>query len=242
MKKLIFALIIVPVMAWSLAGCSKDGNGDKFWISYGTVETVNSGGQPGMIVRDDGAELHISANMIPQAVFEAGDRLWVNYTILGDASDGYQVRLNSAYEILRKDPVVKSEITEDDHVGDDPVRVVDAWFGGVYLNVYFGLMRQDPALVHYINLVVDDEGVYDDGKVHVYLKHSAEGDAESRMSYGMVSFDITGLIPDGANSVDIMLHWTDYDGGNYNDSGVFTPYGVSGQVETVNLTESIPVE
>jgi hypothetical protein len=224
MKKLL--LFLIPLAALAMTGCGKNDEGNKFWISYGTVETVDSRGEPATIRRDDGARLAIAANNIPQAVFEEGDRLWLHYNILGDTPDGYSIRLNSTQTILCKQPVLASEVDEEDHVGEDPVIVREAWFGGKYLNIHFEVGRQDSQKAHYINLVVDDLNAYpvQDGEVHVTLKHSAEGDPQTRRSSGLVSFDLMSLIPDQGTNVDIVLHWEDFEG-EKQDDGNFVPWG-----------------
>ncbi len=234
MKKLF--LIIAP-LALLLSGCNKEESEyDKYWISYGTVVELPSAVPENslytVILRDDGARLVVTSNMIPQLTLEMGDRLIINYNILEDLYPTYGgparlgIRLNAAQKILCKGTVAESFIRLDeqhrnDSIGTDPVQVAYAWFGGDFLNVRFGMMRQDPSIVHYITLVHDDTNP-DGQSVYLSLRHNANGDAGARMAFGYVSFDIRGLLPAGASGMHVKLDWTDYDGQHYQDEGTYS--------------------
>lgn len=61
--------------------------------------------------------------------------MFVNCSIL-DREDinTYRVRINKYYQLLAKD-IVRASDTDDEELGDEPVQVKDAWFGGGYLNM-----------------------------------------------------------------------------------------------------------
>ncbi|MFQ8806879.1 MAG: hypothetical protein ACLR8Y_19705 [Alistipes indistinctus] len=107
-------------------------------------------------------------------------------------------------------------------LGNDPIDVEDAWFGGNYLNVNFFVFRFDPSLAHFINLLVDEQNSTADNVV-VILKHNAYGDPATSLAFGRVSFDISGLVPAGQKSVKITLKWTNYNNVERSDSGIFYP-------------------
>ena len=217
----------------------------KYWISYGTVET--SGPDDFSIVRDDGSRLVVVSNGIPLINIEDGQRVIANYTILGDSREEgvglngvieYYVRLNGLYDVLTKAPVKQSFIEEDaevreDSIGNDPIRVLEAWFGGKYLNINFEVaVRYGSSVKHFINLVQDDVQVHGDS-VYVTLRHNGYDDVPESSTagsfvwgFGRVSFDILSLIPEGKTSVPVKLIWTEYgdsleDRETKSDSGTF---------------------
>ena len=150
-------------------------------------------------------------------------RVRVNYTIEKQTANGFEVRLNAIEKILSKDPVYSTKLTPEEltALGNDPIDVEDAWFGGNYLNVNFFVFRFDPSLAHFINLLVDEQNSTADNVV-VILKHNAYGDPATSLAFGRVSFDISGLVPAGQKSVKITLKWTNYNNVERSDSGIFT--------------------
>lgn len=59
--------------------------------------------------------------------------MFVNCNILDREDENtYLVRINKYYQLLTKDIVRSSEV-KDEELGDNPIQVKDAWFGGGYL-------------------------------------------------------------------------------------------------------------
>ena len=124
--------------------------------------------------------------------------------------------------VEQKEPVYSSKLTPEEleELGNDPIYVENAWFGGKYLNIDFAVLRFDPQLAHFINLYVDEEGS-DENNVVVVLKHNAYGDPTTSLAFGRVSFDISKLVPEGKSSILVTLRWRNYDNSDCSDLGTF---------------------
>ena len=122
-------------------------------------------------------------------------------------------------------------------IGNDPVAVSKAWFGGKYLNLEFNIPVQPASSTsHMLNLVQDDVTAHGD-TVCLTFRHNAFGDKPSDnerkgngklyWSWGNVSFDLSTIVPAGETSVPVKLIWEGYtDGGAKTETmtleGVFT--------------------
>ena len=215
----LFALLIAALSV-ALVSCNKDGSSDNFYVSYGVIV----GTQDAYTIKTDGGNtLTVIENLVPSFPVVDGMRVRVNYTIEKQTANGFEVRLNAIEKILSKDPVYSTKLTPEEltALGNDPIDVEDAWFGGNYLNVNFFVFRFDPSLAHFINLLVDEQNSTADNVV-VILKHNAYGDPATSLAFGRVSFDISGLVPAGQKSVKITLKWTNYNNVERSDSGIFT--------------------
>lgn len=242
MKTLFKLTLLLLIFSVALTSCNDDGEDlGKRIVRYGVIVGDNSKYN---IKCDDGTILNVSVNLVPQIEVKNGDRLIVNYTPLGPVPEGDRneqyVRVNMLYSVLSKGPVAESFILADspkrnDSIGNDPIRLLDAWFGGEYLNINFETERRPYSEVaHFINLVHDDTYTASDS-VMVTLRHNGYDDIpaagkETFSAFGRVSFKISSLIPEGKESIKLGLHWTEF-GKTINDrvrkfdSGTFTPYG-----------------
>lgn len=254
-----FALIF-SFMIFAIAACDDDddcyyvGNGDA-WISYGNLESIDNGTTSKYSIRrDDGSRLIVTEGVqVNSSEAKEGLRIFANYSILGSERDevnldgkmNYYIHLYNINEVLCKAPVKQSFILENeevrnDSIGNDPINVSEAWFGGKYLNVEFVVpVKAGSSVKHFINLVDDDVELHNDS-VYITLRHNAYGEkldvpnTQADQAYewnsGRVSFDLTSLVPDGQNSVAVKLIWTEY-GKNGSelvtreDSGTFTLSG-----------------
>lgn len=226
-KKVLKYMFIAALTTAVMTSCDDDGYSvDNFAISWGTAESET------VIIRDDGAKLNIVTTLFPFLNIEAGDRLLLDYTILGDGKTpkSYSIRLNRYDKILSKAPVKQSFIDEDfdkrnDSIGNSPIEVNEAWFSaGKYLNVDFSIGVLDKNIRHFINVVQDDVTVDATRGDSVYLtmRHNAYDDVPRYRAFGYVSFDIEQIVPVGKESVPVKLLWTDYDGHKHFDTGTFT--------------------
>lgn len=259
--------MLLGILSLGLGACSTDsgkGLDTRYRNFLGKVEARDGDIGNGFDIRlDDGTWLEIDNSQSVTGIKD-GDRVVFTYTLVGEADpvDGnkrFIAVLNHYYKVLGKEPVLQSFIDEDyqhrqDSIGNDPIRVDDAWFGGEYLNIWFSVARRRSTNeLHFINLVADN--VEWDGEVlDVYLRHNGYEDVPSAGSgsfvYGqsLVSFDLTGLIPEGQSGVGIRLHWTAYRGTDWSevrelseDLGRFIPYGIeSDSQKTSTVTEYDP--
>ncbi|KIO44247.1 MULTISPECIES: NigD1/NigD2 family lipoprotein [Sanguibacteroides] len=206
------------------------GNGNS-WISYGNLEKVDNSQSKYVIRRDDGNKLILSEGVrLNGDEVKEGLRVVANYSIIGSEREEtslngkmiYYIRLYDIDDVLCKVPVKESFIKENeavrnDSIGNDPINITEAWFGGKYLNVEFKIpVKKGSSEKHFINLVQDDMGLHNDS-VYITLRHNAYGekpDAQNTdsyvWSYGRVSFDLTSIVPEGYNKVPVKLIWTEY--------------------------------
>ncbi len=126
-------------------------------------------------------------------------------------------------DLLTKNPVFSSALSphQQDSIGHDPIEIVDIWFGGEkYLNINFAIYRNVPNLLHFINLVVDDDASSFDRKV-LQFRHNAYNDYLVRLVPGRVSFDISSLLAEELDSVKLVVTWQTYGNGIRKDSGYY---------------------
>ncbi|WP_176554874.1 NigD-like C-terminal domain-containing protein [Butyricimonas sp. Marseille-P3923] len=239
--------------------------GGSSWISYGNLEKIDNGTRSKYAIRrDDGSRLIVTEGYgINSSDAEEGLRVFANYSILGSERDGtglegrmnYYIRLYRITDVLTKDPVKLSFIKENeevrqDSIGNDPINVSEAWFGGKYLNVEFRIpVKSGSSTKHFINLVEDDVVAHND-TVYVTLRHNAYGEAPKDgdranhvWSRGMVSFDLTSIVPEGKQSVPVKLLWTEYKNGSIEtvtreDSGTYTLSGSNEEEADSGLNQS----
>lgn len=247
MKALLKLTLLFSLLAAVATSCSDDDDYslDRVVIRYGVIEGSNANYS---IKCDDGSILRVSVNLVPQIPVKDGKRVIINYTPLGRVEGAsrpeYLIRLNMLYDVLSKGPVKQSEINaaadpdaREAEIGKDPIHVVEAWFGGEYLNINFEVERYyGSGIAHFINLVFDDTKDNIADEVHVRLRHNGYDDIPkpgmpaTYSSFGRVSFKISSLLPEDKESIKLFLHWTEF--GNSidervekEDSGIFTPYG-----------------
>ncbi|MDD4032775.1 MAG: NigD-like protein [Bacteroidales bacterium] len=222
MKHFLNLMILMGLMAILLPSCIKDDDNDwgNYYISYGVVQSSGSGFT---ILTDEGKILTILENRYPGYQLVSGKRLVVNYTILATKDFGYDVRINELSDLLTKNPVLSSTLSalQQDSIGHDPVEVSDMWFGGEkYLNINFEVYRNDPNLKHFINLVVDENTSASNRKV-LQFRHNAYEDNTITRAPGRVSFDVSSLLPDGMDSIKLVIEWRTYNDEIKKDSGYY---------------------
>jgi len=217
--KLLKIGFIVAFLSIVLMSCNNDDDdyslGD-FWLTTGTIVKTTD---YFYVTTDNGDKLWPAATNVDPNHVEDSMRVFVDYTILGDANDSeaydYYVKINSIKKILTK-PIFNftEETTEEvkDSIGSNAVTIVDTWFTGNYLNVQFeyggGL-----GYIHYINLVKDTEDLEtEDGEIILELKHNKNGDPANYLQWSVASFDISELQVEGESSVDIFIRALDKEG------------------------------
>ena len=221
-KSKIMAAAAAGTVLLTLGSCLK--NDDETYAMqecYGIVDEV---GPAPVVVTDEGDTLYVRENRDPRFVLEDGLRVRMNFTVTSPVRPHvYDVVAHAFGLLLTKDAVRLSElgVAWRDSIGNDPIGVRAAWFGGGrFLNIVFGIRFANPDSKHFINLVVDEENSTQQ-QVIVTLRHNAFGDGILQEGYGRASFDISGLVPEGQNGMTVVLKWTDYDGIVRSDSGVF---------------------
>lgn len=232
----IYTLVVASLLVFTSCGKDDDYQYD-FRISYGTI-LLQEGSNVYEIVLDNGTRLNVVQNLVAGTAVTQNQRVIADYTLLsGNTSLGstsYDVRLNRLYKVLSKVPVAQSWIDEDKivreaEIGTDRINVVESWFGGNYLNVNFVIGTSNTAIKHFINVVRDDVsprpeptgGVLENDTLYLTMRHNAYADANRYSSFGRVSFDISGLVPQGKTKMPVKLTWTEYSGAKRWDSGTY---------------------
>nr|WP_321411903.1 NigD-like C-terminal domain-containing protein [uncultured Carboxylicivirga sp.] len=197
----IFGFVFLMILLELLTQSCDDSDGyslNDIWVTIGNIEVEDD---TYIIVTDGGTRLFPSATAMPDYGFEDGDRMFINFTILGDGSEesgiDHYIKLNSYRRILTKGLI---ELTEEnaDSIGNDPIWFADTeedvWISNNYLNVGF-IYEGSPWITHYINLVVDINNPTNDDGIPVFeIRHNANEDPYSQPPLNaFVSFDLTEL-------------------------------------------------
>lgn len=238
MKKYVFA--ILAALATFLTGCLEDEDSyslGRYWVGFGIIDQINTEPLEYEIKMDNGDVLvpvasdyyhhwYYHGTEDAHTRLKDGDRILINYTILGDELDNdgevleYYVKVNSVKKVLMKGIL---DITEEnqDSIGNDPIIVKDVWMTDSLLNMeikYWGRYK-----THYINLVKQPgELTAADQPIELELRHNANGDPEDIPYAAYVSFKLDSLEIEGLESVGFKVTSTDYDGevfeynGDYN--------------------------
>lgn len=141
------------------------------------------------------------------------DRALVTVNVIEKISDKeYSAYLLSLYKPLCKKVAMLSAAT-DEMLGEDPVLIDAGWISGGYVNLSITFSRfRGSETAHQIELVMDDSAT-DDGTLHLTLHHNGFGegfaDEGNRSSFtdvaGFVCFDVSGLLPDGTDSMPVSI-------------------------------------
>lgn len=204
-----FALFVLIVS--SLFSCSKDEEYslNKFWVSAATIQTGEV--RPYLIATDNGDKLFPSTSNIRYFKPTHGQRVWVSYTILGDANDkfDYYVKVNDMREILTKRILTLTEANKDS-IGNDPLEIENVWFSGDYLTI--GFVYGGGGAIHFINLVRNTENLETEDNVPIFeFRHNSNHDRYNNAMRGWVSFDLSELKVEGQDSVKFILKSTSFD-------------------------------
>lgn len=220
-SSLLFLLLVLATAV--LGACSMDG-GDQ-WLHYTDLGTITSVGDEGSsfyfrMRRDDGVELYAVENYAPDYELYEGKRVYCAYEILGSVNESsvdkaYYIRVLGFDNIISKPLVRESFILEDedhrrDSIGNDLIRVYQAWFGGDYINIQFQYLRAENSKAkHLVSLVWDDTA--DDGIVHLYLRHNAYGETYPNYvmesATGFASFPMLETVGEDMPEIEVRLYY-----------------------------------
>ncbi|MCD8261714.1 MAG: NigD-like protein, partial [Bacteroides sp.] len=177
------------VITASVFQACNDNDSDRYWGAFATVVKAEGENVPSFVL-DGGTTLAIANSSASVSRLEDGERVWINFTILGDIEryDKY-VRLNGYTSILTKEVI---EFTEEmaDSIGDSPVYAYDIWVSDTdFLNIRFQYNLPPYDKKHMVNLVHNIEEEYEnDGYAHLEYRYNDLGYTTGRWGYGVVSF------------------------------------------------------
>lgn len=223
MKKVVLFLMMGFMLSF-LSGCDLDDDGyslNDAWIGYGLVQKdVDSGDY--QIVMDDGEVLFPITSHYSWHEVKNNDRVLVNFTIVGNKDSEnhdelYYVKINSLRKILYKGILDITSALEDS-IGNDPIHVRDKWLKKGMLN--FELRYRGGSKIHYINLV-KQPGTVTTGPVILELRHNNNDDQEKIPMSATVTFNLSALKVQGKDSVSFKVISKDFDGEDFEYSGVY---------------------
>jgi hypothetical protein len=202
-------LTIYALSLLILSGCMNDEEDfDRYWIDIATVENPENSTK--FFLRTDDNTLLWTETSVFSAYKPAnGQRVIANYSLLSDKRAtglyDYDIQLNDVYEVLTKGIFAVTPATQDS-IGSDSIYVEDKdiWIGSKYLNVEF--LYQGYSKTHFINLVSDTSKTYNDDKIHLEFRHNANNDLAVNNRWGIVSFDLSSLENNLADSVNLVIH------------------------------------
>lgn len=213
MRKVIALFSIISAIAFT--SCSDDDGYslDKYWVSMATIDNPSNDSYY-FLNLDNGEKLWTAANAIPWYKPKTGQRIFANYTLLSDGNGSYDhdIKLNGAYEVLTK-PIITLTEANQDSIGNDPLRVIDAWVGSDYLNIEFEYPGYNKT--HMVNLVKSDLFDNTGDAVNLEFRQNGFGDQSVYWLRGIVSFKIDELQQEGLTSKKIKVSSVD-DKGNVN--------------------------
>jgi len=222
MKKIIFGILVGFLFIF--AGCDNDDGYslDDRWIGFGILQKSDAS-SPAIIMDNKDLLIPIASNYPGWSEhYDHGDRVLVNYTILGEEleNDGsiknYYVKVNEIDDVLMKG-VMDITPENEDSIGNDPIIVQDYWMTDSLLS--FKLKYWGYSATHFLNLVKQPGELNE--PIELELRHNANDDDESIPYTAFVSFSLNGLRIEGQDSVEIVFTSTDYDGNETMEEEVF---------------------
>ncbi len=200
---------------------------DDVWISMGMVQQPDSTGESFFIITDNRDTLIPLASNVPYLETNNQQRVFVNYTILGDANTTgtkFWVKINNLQEVLLKN-LLPLTPENSDSLGDDPIHVVDAWLSaGCFLNL--DLAFPGGETVHWVNMVYTAFPLSGaESPVELELRHNERNDTLNFPLRAIVTFDLSALQQIGNDTVEFVVRYQNLDGVMKNFSGTFTDNG-----------------
>jgi hypothetical protein len=222
MKTRVLSIIFLIICTFSSCLDDEGYSLDNFRVDFGILDEQES--EEYIIVLDDDSRLYPVAGFIPRHTLQDGERVLVDYTILGDKNktDGqkeYYVRINSIGKILKKGIINISPAIEDS-IGDDPVIIRDAWMSKNQL-LNFRIRYYGNDKVHFINLVKQPGKLTSQNQpIQLELRHNRNRDREIYPMTAFVSFELDSIRINGLDSVRFEVRSVDYDDESHTFEGV----------------------
>lgn len=175
----------------------------EFRINIATA--IPNGENSYSLLLDNGTRLWPAASAVTYNP-EMNQRVFLNYTILSGAKDGYNhyIKVNDIWNILTKD-VIELNTHNEDSIGNDPVKTNAVWVGGDYLNVSF-MFNYGGVQPHAINLVKNmlDESS-STNNIELEFRHNSYNSQQYKFYEGFVCFDLRPLRVENTDSVKLSV-------------------------------------
>lgn len=205
MRKIFFTISILSIGIFLfLLSCDENSHSlGEFRIDIATV--VPMGENAYALLLDNGERLWPAATAVTYHP-AYNQRVFLNYTILSGAQNGYDryIKVNDIWNILTK-PVIELNAQNEDSIGNDPVKANAVWVGGDYLNVSF-MFNYGGVRPHAINLVKQEPSSESSpGHVDLEFRHNAYDSPWEKLYEGFVCFDLKPLRNENSDSVKLSI-------------------------------------
>lgn len=175
----------------------------EFRINIATA--VPSGENGYSLLLDNGTRIWPAATAVPYQPSQ-NQRVFLNYTILSGALDGYDhyIKVNDIWNILTKD-VIELNDQNEESIGNDPIKTNAVWVGGDYLNISF-MFNYGGVQPHAINLVQNKlNGSSSANFAELEFRHNSYDSQQSKLYEGFVCFDLRPFRVENADSVKLFI-------------------------------------
>jgi hypothetical protein len=161
------------------------------------IATATSGNT---FLSDQGKKIR---NVNEKPAFEAGERVYLNYTLLPEATPGfdYTVRINGSSKI----PVGKIKLgsqADAESAVKEAVHFESIWVGSHYLNMQFYINYKSEA--HAISLIADSTRL-DSDTIRMYFEHNPNNDPAGYPVRAMLSFDLKAILGEPENNKNMQI-------------------------------------
>ncbi len=196
LKKL-FVLSGIALVTLTFNSCLDDDSYslDKMWMSMATARPISDNSFD--LTLDDGTTLWPGAPLYINYQPNRPQRVFINYTILGDNFQGYDhaIKLNLIDTVLTKEIAPNLGIQNDSIYGNDPVEIVNLWVGDGFLNFEYKA-HFSGQVKHYVNLIQDS--LASDTPYKLEFRHNAyTDDVYHPLRSGFVAYDLSPIDTEG---------------------------------------------
>ena len=204
MKPAVWRFVLAIVLLVAVSCNKKDEHSlGEFHIDIATV--IPLGENRYTLLLDNGKRLWPAASDVRYSPI-GNQRVFVNYTTLSGEQSGYDhyVKINDIWNILTK-KIIGQTPQNTDSIGNNPVKINEAWVGNDYLNIDF-MFNYGGTRPHAINLVINPS--YPDATpntIDLEFRHNAYGSSSTRFYEGFVCFDLKPLQRPDVDSVKLAI-------------------------------------
>jgi len=219
MKRTLFRFFLLAAAAAALVSCFPS---EDFLFSEVSMCTVLGRNK----IQNDGGDIYyIVKNSAGTDISDTLKRVMVSLDVMSAVegkSNEYNAHLMQMAGAFVKAPLRASTLDEE-AVGNDGVKIDQAWVSGGYLNLHVQVAMLYPsAAEHTLNIVFDDVRSTSD-TLYFEMRHNAHGESPENPSQNpasftfagaYASFPLTGILDNGRKPV-FHLEWEWYDGDEY---------------------------
>jgi hypothetical protein len=209
MKKVMIILVVaISIIA---TNCAKED--DNAYFPYSAIGLLHITTDSTILVSDENERLLIKTSI--SSDFKDNDRVVIQFK---ETEETLPQGINSVIEVgevikVLTKPIFVLQSQFIDSIGDDELTINSLWVGKNYLNLnftYYGGYQD-----HYINLTRQPGDIRTD-TVELAIKHNNNEDSGNSGFYAFVSFDLTTLKNDVADSVILHITAKEFNSRTYN--------------------------